>query len=295
MEWVSCLNETLSYIERNLCQPLDVCSVSNHVHYSPVYLQKGFQVLTGYTIGEYIRCRRLYEAAMDLIHTDEKIIDIAFRYGYDTPESFTKAFTRFHDASPMQVRRDASLIHRFLPLKIHIEITGGDRMNYQIAKTESFQVIGFSKVFSSEDAYSQIPKYWDAIIDKYISHLDFGCPRTEIEQAIVTNRIGEFGVCVNDMGSSQFRYFIAGSYRGGNVPEGMELLEIPGADYAQFTCTGPIPTALQTMNTRIFKEWLPGNPEYELSGSVSLEWYSPEGQTTDQDYKSQIWIPVKHR
>ncbi len=108
--------------------------------------------------------------------------------------------------------------------------------------------------------------------------------------------IGEYGICVDDLGNGKFRYLIAGKYAGGEVPEGMAVYEFPKGDWAVFDCIGPVPEALQSLNTRIFKEWLPGNPDYEISGNANVEWYDCiNGEKTDADYHSAIWIPVKKK
>ena len=89
---------------------------------------------------------------------------------------------------------------------------------------------------------------------------------------------------------------MAGKYAGGEVPEGMVVYEFPGGDWAVFDCIGSIPEALQSVNKQIFKEWLPGNPNYELCGNASAEWYDClNGEKTDKDYHSAIWIPVKKK
>ena len=82
---------------------------------------------------------------------------------------------------------------------------------------------------------------------------------------------------------------------GGEVPEGMAVYEFPRGDWAVFSCVGPMPEALQSVNTRIFREWLPGNPEYELCGNATVEWYDCAGEKTDPDYRSAIWVPVKRK
>ena len=129
MEWITCLKETLRYIEDNLRAEVDIGSAAKHVFVSPYHLQRGFQIVTGCTIGEYIRNRRLYEAARELTETDARILDVALRWGYDTPESFTKAFTRFHGVTPVQVRQGAC-VRSFLPLNIRIIVQGGNHMAY---------------------------------------------------------------------------------------------------------------------------------------------------------------------
>ena len=271
-EWTSCLKSTLKFIEDNLENELDIGTVSANVFVSPVYLQRGFQIVTGMTIGEYIRSRRLYEAAREIASTDIKIIDAAMKYRYDTAESFTKAFRRFHGAAPVQVRKDPSLIRPFLPLKINISISGGEKMDYTVSPMWGFKVIGFEREFDYETAYKEIPAFWDEICEKYCTHTIYAglppaCPE---EKAIIENCIGEYGVCIDDVGGGKFRYLIAGKYTGGEVPDGMALFEIPGGEWAKFECTGPMPDALQSLNTRIFKEWLPGNSEFEIDGFYNI-------------------------
>lgn len=297
MEWITCLRQALRYIEDNLQNEIDADAVAKHVFVSPFYLQRGFQILTGYTLGEYIRSRRLYEAALELTRTDAKVIDVALRYGYETPESFAKAFTRFHGVSPSAIRREPDRIRPFLPLSIQIDITGGDRMNFTVSPMWGFKVIGFERVFTYENGYAEIPKFWDEICEKYCTHTIYAgkppcCPE---EQAIIDNCVGEYGVCIDDLGGGRFRYLIAGKYTGGAVPESMKLVELPAGDWAKFKCVGPIPASLQALNTQVFREWLPGNPDYEISGAYNLEWYSCDGDKCDADYESGIWVPVKKK
>ena len=296
MEWLTSIRFAIDYMEDHLEDNISAQDVADHVYLSPFFLQKGFSLMTGYGIGEYIRNRRLYLAALDLKGTKDKVIDIALRYCYETPESFTKAFSRFHGATPSQVRCGAS-ITAFLPLTITLSIQGGKQMDYKITPMFPFKVIGFQKVFDNETAYAEIPKYWDEICEKYAFNVYAGnAPANPYEQALVDNCIGEYGVCIDDIGGGKFRYLIAGKYTGGDVPEDMVVYEFPRSDWAIFNCIGPIPEALQTVNTRIFQEWLPGNPEYELYGNASVEWYDcVNGEKTDQDYHSAIWVPVRRK
>ena len=100
MEWLTCIRAAIDYIESHLEENISAQDVANQVYLSSFFLQRGFSLMTGYGIGEYLRNRRLYQAALDLQRTDDKVIDIALRYCYETPESFTKAFVRFHGATP---------------------------------------------------------------------------------------------------------------------------------------------------------------------------------------------------
>ena len=297
MEFLTTIRTAIDYMETHLEDYITAQDVADHVGISPYYLQKGFSLMTGYGIGEYIRNRRLYLAALDLKDTQDKVIDIALRYCYETPESFTKAFSRFHGASPSQVRGHKAPTTPFQRLTITLTIQGGNHMDYKITPMFPFKVIGFQKEFDNETAYAEIPKFWDEICAKYAANVYAGNPPANpYEQALVDNCIGEYGVCIDDIGGGRFRYLVAGKYAGGEVPEGMVVYEFPRCDWAVFNCIGPIPESLQTVNTRIFREWLPGNPEYELCGNANVEWYDcVNGEKTDSDYHSAIWIPVKRK
>ena len=296
MEWLTAIRTAIGYMEGHLGEAVGLEDVAREVHLSPFFLQRGFSLMTGYGIGEYLRNRRLYEAALDLQRGPEKVIDIAFKYGYETPESFAKAFARFHGATPTQVREGAPT-RTFLPLTIQITIQGGNQMDCKITPMFPFKVIGFQRAFDYETSYAEIPRFWDEICEKYANNVYAGnAPANPYEQALVDNCIGEYGVCIDDIGCGKFRYLIAGKYTGGSVPEGMALYEFPRGEWAVFDCIGPNPQTLQSVNTRVFREWLPANPDYELCGNATVEWYDCiNGEPTDPDYHSAIWVPVKRK
>ena len=170
-------------------------------------------------------------------------------------------------------------------------------MECKITKLFGMKLIGFQREFSVENSYEEIPKFWDEICEKYAYNVYAGNPPANAyEKALVDNCIGEYAVCIDDVGGGKFRYLIAGKYTGGEVPEGMALYEFPMCDWAIFDCFGPVPEAFQDLNTRIFKEWLPGNTEYELTGNATVEWYDCiNGEKSDPDYHSAIWVPVKRK
>lgn len=291
MEWMQALRQSIDYMEQHLLEQISITEIAAAVHISPFYFQRGFQIVTGYSVKEYLRNRRLYLAALDLLAKKEKVIDVAFRYGYETPESFAKAFIRFHGTSPSQLRSHASQIRPFLPLKITISIQGGTDMDYTIQNMESFQLIGFSKTFSETDSYEKIPLFWA----EFAQNCQQQKYSADWMAALLRYKIGQFGICIDTNRDGTFRYMIAGKYDGGAVPDGMELYTLPAFTWAIFRCVGPLPAALQTINTRIFKEWLPGNPRYELADGYSVEWYSENPDMQSPDYESAIWIPVQEK
>lgn len=294
MNWLDTIRSTISYIEDHLYDVKSADEIANEMYLSSFYLQKGFKLMTGYSISEYIKNRRLYLAAMELISSNDKIIDIAYKFGYETPESFTKAFNRFHGFNPSKIKDNVKTIKVFLPLKITIVIQGGIEMDYTIEKKKELKFIGFVKEFDMKTSYQDIPKYWDEVYSNIVTPLmqrGFKASNA-IEQAIVDNSIGEFGVCIDDVsGDGKFKYMIAGYYNGGNVPEGMIVYEAPELEWAIFKAVGPMPGALQSVNTKIFKEWLP-NSEYSIAAELNVEWYS-KGDTKSSNYESAIWVPIK--
>lgn len=297
MDWTETLKRTIAYLEDHLLEDNVPERAAGAAYLSPFYLQKGFKLVTGYTLGEYVRCRRLYLAGLEAIAGREKVIDLAYRYGYDSPESFTKAFRRFHGVSPAQLRQCPEKLQPFLPLSISLQIKGGHGMDFTIEKMEGFQVIGAARTFHPETSYQEIPKFWDEFCGTHCAPLWNGRkPETALEKAICECGIGEFGVCIDDCAvPGSFRYLIAGKYDGREVPEGLTVCEIPPLEWAKFRCSGPLPEALQTVNTKIFQEWLPGNPDFEVAWGANIEWYSMEKGTDAAAYESEIWIPVKRK
>lgn len=290
MNWFETITKAIDCMEDNICENLSPDEVAKHVNMSGMYLQRGFQIVTGYTLGEYMRNRRLYMAAIDLINSDISVTGLAMKYCYDTPASFDKAFVRFHEASPTEVRRGEKPIKSFLRLKVSIALQGGENMQFTIEKKDAIKVVGFKREFPFENSYETIPAFWDEMTAKYAEHLMRGqMPEGEIETYIAEHHIGELGVCIDDLHTEKFEYMIAGYYSEDEVPDCMEVREIAAGTWAVFDCTLG---TLQKVNDAIWKEWIPANSEYELAGKYNIEWYSTEDEP-GPNQRTQIWIPVK--
>ncbi len=163
MDWVKTIERAIAYIENNITEELTIGRIASEVNVSAFYFQKGFSMLCGYTVGEYIRMRRLSLAGSELLSSDARIIDLAVKYGYDSPDSFTKAFARFHGSTPTDIRKNGAALNSFAPLHIRLSLEGGTVMNYRIEKKPAFKVMGVSKTFSYESANTDIPAYWDEV------------------------------------------------------------------------------------------------------------------------------------
>lgn len=289
------LEKIIDYIEDHLLDNISIKKIAKYIGISEFYLQRSFQILTGYSIGEYIRNRRLYLAARELSENNSKIIDIAYKYGYETPESFSKAFSKFHGTTPSKVKKGDSYRPCYR-LKVRIVIEQKEEMKVKITPMFPIKLIGFEKEFSFENSYEMIPKYWDEICEKHCTRIYAGLdPVTKEEHAIVDNCIGEYALCMDDGDAKSFKYMIAGRYTGGEVPKGMKLVELERGDWAVFDCFGPNPKTLQETNTKIFNDWIPNNKEYEVRDNISIEWYDCTNDMSSEDYHSAIWIPVRKK
>ena len=160
MEWMEAIRDAVNYIENHITEEITMYDVADYVNVSPFYFHKGFSILCGYSITEYIRNRRLALAGEELVTSDVTVMDLAMKYGYDSPDSFTKAFTRFHGHSPSNVRRNKAMLKAFAPLKLTISLKGGYTMDYKITKKEAFTVLAASKEFDYENAKRDIPSFW---------------------------------------------------------------------------------------------------------------------------------------
>ncbi len=287
MEWIESISRAIYYIENHITEELTIADIAKQAIISPYYFQKGFSMLCGFPVGTYIKNRRLTLAGSQLISTNRKIIDIALEYGYDSPDSFTKAFLRFHGATPTAVRKGEAMIKSFAPLKIELILTGGYTMDYKIVKKAPFTVVGASAVFKYDTADREIPKFW-----------------AEFNQSGKKSAISSmYGISIDkDMGGNEFEYLIADNYNPLNeIPAGFVTQVIPAYTWAVFACKGALANthALHDIHKRVFSEWLPQNKDYEIAGGYHIEMYHNPADYAkgieDESYYSEIWIPVRKK
>lgn len=285
MGWIESVADAIAYIEEHITENLSVEDIAKEVNISPFYFQKGFSMLCGFTITEYIRNRRLALAGHELATGEVKVLNLALKYGYDSPDSFTKAFTRFHGVTPTQVRKEHPVLKSFAPLKIKLSLKGGFLMDYKIEKKEAFTVLANAKVFSYENAKEEVPQFWQ-------QHYQEG------KGQFVK---GFYGIDVDEeMTNDTFEYLIADPYTETDVvPDGFVAKTIPAFNWAVFPSKGALPHALQSLHEKIFSEWLPAMKEYELAGGYCVEYYDDPTQyakgVQDENYYCEIWIPVKQK
>jgi AraC family transcriptional regulator len=287
MDWIRGLQRAIDYMEDNMMQELDYSLIAEKAYSSSFHFQRTFNLLTEMTVGEYIRNRRLSLAGEELAATKAKVIDVALKYGYDTPESFTKAFARFHGLTPSSARQEGARLKSFNRLSITISLKGGNIMEYQILKRDNFQVLVKVQSFPNENSSNEIPEFWTK------------CKQDGSVQVLCDNAVSDvdvlLGLCEPEVkGEKSFQYGIGVECRDGlKVPEGFAIWSIPAQTWAVFQCVGAMPHAIQEMWKRIYSEFFPQS-EYEPVDAIDFESY-PDGDTRSKDYVSEIWIPVKKK
>jgi AraC family transcriptional regulator len=209
---------------------------------------------------------------MELSTFDVKVIDVALKYCYDSPDSFTRAFTKFHGITPSLAKHSGAKLKSFAPIKIKQALKGGTLMEYKIVEKSAFTIMGRCRRFNADTSYEEIPKFWG-------EHFATGGGETVV---------GMFGACIDGDGK-EFDYLIADLYfPWKEVPEGYETRTFEGGTWAVFHYVGECPQALQELNTQIFGEWLPNSKEYELAANYNFEFYISETE-------GEIWLPVKKK
>ena len=290
MDWITGIQRALDYTEAHLTDTVDYEAAAREAASSAFHFQRMFTMLCGFTLGDYIRMRRLSLAAGDLMQTTDKVIDIAYRYGYDTPESFSRAFTRFHGVTPSGARRGGS-VKSFSRLSVKLILSGGTSMDYRIEKKDAFKLICKKKQVTKpqgDTATADISAFWnevsaDGTMEKICRYGKFDTYH------------GVLGVCFSDeLADSGFPYGIGAEWNGAPVTDaGLDLVEIPAYTYAVFTCRGRMPDAFKETYKRICTEFFPQS-SYEYGQGVELEVY-PSADTRDPDYTCEIWIAVKEK
>lgn len=291
MDWIKGLNGAINYIENHIAEPLDIEKTAREMNISPYYFQKLFSIMCGCTVGEYIRKRRLTLAGSELLATDKRIIDIALDCGYDSPEGFARAFTRFHGVTPSQARRERKILKCFARMSVIISLKGGDSMNYRIEKKEAFKIMAKTQRFQKiEDVNGRkdIPEFWEECrADGTVKFLEKAAKKDGVLGGNVV------GLCMED--STTFRDFpySIGCEPGADTGEGYHIYDIPAATWVIFDITGAMPNAMQEVWHRIFTEFFPSS-YYKPAGNFDLEVYS-EGDMSDDGYHSEIWIAVEKK
>lgn len=287
MDWLGQLNDALCYIEEHLAGEIDLNQVARLACCSGFHFQRMFSYMANVPLAEYIRRRRMTQAAFDLQNSDAKVIDLALRYGYESPTAFNRAFQSVHGISPSEARKSGVLLKAYQPISFKITIRGEAEMNYRIETLEPFRIVGAKLEatwsFENQEGFKEVPEFWAKQIGEGT------IPR--LCRIMDGQTSGILGVSVGDwQHSGKFDYYIAVSSRQ-PVPEGMAEYTVPACTWAMFECRGAMPAAIQALQQRVMTEWLP-NSGYQYASAPDIELY-PDGDQTSEDYVCWIWVPVR--
>ena len=166
MEWLKRLNAAIDYIESNLDNDISYDEAARIACCSSVYFQRIFSYVSGISLSEYIRRRRMTQAAFELQRTDEKVINIALKYGYTSPTSFNRAFQSVHNLTPSAARNIGSTLNAYPAIRFAVKVTGGDAMSYHIAEKGSMRMVGVRIPLSAdmEENQKNIPQFWQSVL-----------------------------------------------------------------------------------------------------------------------------------
>ncbi len=281
MEWVERLNQSMNYIEEHLIDEIDYEQLGRIACCSAYHYQRMFTYMAGVSLAEYIRRRKMSLAAVDLQGGEERIIDIAQKYGYRSPTAFNRAFQSFHGIAPSAVKDKGVSVKSFSPIVFRIAVKGATEMNYRIETKEAFRIVGISAPLDQEieKNFMVVPKMWqeasaNGTIGKLAAMMD-------------APPMGLLGVSAcND--KEEWKYFIAVSST--KTSGGFEEYTVPASTWAIFSGTGTN-QSIQELEQRIISEWLPASG-YEYANAPDIEVYlNPDPQNAQYE----VWIPVTNK
>ncbi|MEK3946059.1 AraC family transcriptional regulator [Paenibacillus sp. FSL H3-0310] len=284
MDWLDRMNSAMEYIETNLADTISFDEIAQIACCSTYHFQRMFPFITGVSLSEYIRRRRLTLAAFELQTTDSKVIDVAMKYGYDSPEAFARAFKNLHGIMPTSARDTGVSLKAYPRMSFHISIKGDVEMNYRIEQRGSFEMFGVYGFINADQktAFSEVPQFRIKCDDD--GSVD-----------LMNDLLGRFGdtmlhAALYDHTKESFKYMVCYHLpKGLEIPERFTKLSVPTLTWAIF----PEPQCdMQKLWQRIYSEWFPTS-EYEQVEGPSFEMYY--GMARHGNVSGEIWIPVKKK
>jgi len=296
VDWITGLGRAIDYIEEHITEEIDYNEVAKQAYSSSYHFQRVFSILCGYTLGEYIRSRRLTLAGDELSGTSDKVINIALKYGYDSPDGFTRAFTRFHGISPSLARETGAVLKSFSRLQLKLYLEGGNTMNYRIEEKEARIYTGYARHFNG------VPGNRGKQEEDFFIH-------TRSNQYLLQGMADDSSAIYNiitNIDDEGYDFYIAAllpdymrehieddGVLGKEDAKRFEMIEIPRTTYAVFeTERVKFPTKQHIeLRRRIVTEWLPSSGYVLAEGAeITLtHWYKKPHH--DKRY-IEIWLPV---
>ncbi len=293
MDWLEKMNGAISYIEENLDNEIDFEQVAKIACCSTYHFQRMFSFIVDVPLSEYIRRRRLTLAAFELQNSSIKIIDLALKYGYDSPNSFTRAFQNLHGVTPSLARDKGVPLKAYPRISFHISIKGDEEMNYKIEEKASFRIFGVEKIIDStnDNNFLQVPQFWEECHKNgtfnRLSNIDVP---SNIKGLCKINSI----MCYRKTADNTFPYMIGivDFERKANIPDDLVTLEVQPYTWVIFKTEEhnleDTSEKMQAIWKRIFPEWFPTSG-YEHAEGPELELTY---EITDNKFYSEVWIPV---
>ncbi|MHB9133993.1 MAG: GyrI-like domain-containing protein [Armatimonadota bacterium] len=274
----------IGYIEEHLTDEVNVLEIAEYAGYSAFHFGRIFQGLTGESVMEYVRKRRLTMAACALVQTKRRILDIAVEYQYDSQEAFTRSFKRAYGMTPGVYRRRGVLMLLCVPLTLPLlmaPVRKGEHMEPKIVDKEAMLVVGLK--YTGKNEHREIPALWDDFL-----------PRCREVQHIAEPNVC-LGVCGDMQADGAFSYLAGVPVTvEADISEGMVAWHVPAAKYAVFTHRGPLDgeNSLASTNAYIYREWLPASG-YQRADTPDLELYDHRFAFGQEQSEMDIYIPIK--
>ena len=282
MDWLDRWNEAMEELEKTLEGEPDVGRAAQRAGCSEYHFRRMFSYLAGLPLSEYLRRRRMSRAAADL-QAGERVLDVALRYGYESPTAFNRAFQSVHGVPPSAAQRGETLLKAYPRISFKITVKGEAEMEYRIVKKESFRIVGAKVKLEGgwEENFQQVPLFWqraarENLILKLVPLMDGAL-------------MGILGVSTCIRGNDVDYYIAVATDR--EAPEGMEEYTVPACTWAVFSGEGQSPQAIQSLQQRIVSEWLPSSG-YEYADAPDIEVYLNSGP---QNSQFEVWLPVSKK
>lgn len=287
MDLLKSMNDSMSYIEDNITNVIDFKVVAKIAHCSEYHFKRMFSFLAGISLSEYIRRRRLSLAAFELTNSNLKIIDIAIKYGYNSPDSFTRAFQNLHGVTPSDARNNGHQLKAYPPMTFQLSIRGENEMNYRIEQKKAFSIVGIMKrvpiIFEGEN--QEITAMWKSMTMEKIDQLK---ELSNVEPlGMIQASINFSDERMEERGELDQYIGVATTH---DCPDYFSKLEVPALTWAIFESIGPFPSTLQETWGRIYSEWFPSSNYQVTEGPELLSITTKD--LTSTSVKSEIWIPV---
>ena len=280
---IKAFNETMKYIEETLTDRIDERKIALLSGYSYPLFSRMFSIMVDYPLSEYVRFRKLSCAAIDLRESDEKIIEIAFKYGYESQDSFSLAFKKFHGHTPKEVRK-GSAFQIFSPIRLSLSIEGGKNMDIKVMKKLAFKIAGLAERIEEDGNF---PNVWDKLFKKVspkkLENLGNG---------------QSYGACYeiekNENCESKFTVNYMAGYDIQNVTEandlGLNILEVSETEYAVVKLKGIVPNCIHEGWKYVTGTFFP-EQGYRHAETPDFEVYG-EGDMYSPDYEMELWVPI---